>query len=65
LLSPLPTGEGEPAPSVCGICALALLNQKHGSNDTRLTDEMAEVLRQQSIAWRREHPTREPVKVRR
>jgi hypothetical protein len=65
LLSPLPTDEGEPSPSVCGICALALMNRKLGSDETRLKNEMAEDLRQQAIAWRREHPTREPVKVRR
>jgi hypothetical protein len=65
LLSPLGTDEGEPGQTVCGICALALMNQKRRSSDTRLNSEMAEDLRQQAIAWRREHPTREPVKVRR
>jgi hypothetical protein len=65
LLSPLTTDEGEPAQAVCGICALALMNQKRGSRDIQLEGEMAEGLRQQAIAWRREHPTREPVRVRR
>ena len=65
LLSPLETDEGEPAQAVCGICALALMNQKRRSSDTRLKSETAEELRQQAIAWRLEHPTREPVKVRR
>jgi hypothetical protein len=69
LLSPLTdilmTDTGEPAQAVCGICALALMNQRRGSNDTRLESQMAEDLRQQAIAWRREHPTREPLKVRR
>jgi hypothetical protein len=62
LLSPLMTAEVEPA--VCGICALAMMNQKRGSNDIELKGEIAEDLRQQAIAWRREHPTREPGKVR-
>jgi hypothetical protein len=65
LLSPLLGDEGEPAQAVCGICALALMNEKRGSRDTRLKSETAEDLRQQAIAWRREHPTREPVRVRR
>jgi hypothetical protein len=65
LLSPLGTDQEEAAQAVCGICALALMNQKRRSSDTRLKNEMAEDLRQQAIAWRREHPTREPVKVRR
>jgi hypothetical protein len=65
LLSPLETDQGEPAQTVCGICALALMNQKRRSSDTRLKSELAEDLRQQAIAWRREHPTREPVKGRR
>jgi hypothetical protein len=65
LLSPLLVEEGEPAQAVCGICALALMNEKRGSRDTLLKSDAGEDLRQQAIAWRREHPTREPVKVRR
>jgi hypothetical protein len=64
LSSPL-IAEGELASTVCGICALALMNKRSGSKETRLEDEAAEDMRQQAIVWRREHPTREPVKVNR
>lgn len=37
---------------VCGICALAITNELHGTNMTEFHGEMAEQVRQDCIAYR-------------
>jgi hypothetical protein len=39
-------------PPICGVCALALTNQIHGSSIETFTGEMAEAMRLDAIAHR-------------
>jgi hypothetical protein len=40
---------------VCGVCALELSNQIHGTNRRKFTGEQAEQLRLDTVAWRKKH----------
>jgi hypothetical protein len=41
---------------VCGICALEIVNEVHGSKLKQFHGEMAEDSRQRAIRWRQQHP---------
>lgn len=47
----------------CGICALELKNQIHGTQDTVLTGSMAEKMRRYAIEWRKKNPELGPKAV--
>jgi hypothetical protein len=59
LLNPIVSSEGYSVP-VCGICALQIINEAHGIRRTRFGGEQAEATRQGALAWRRNHPDKEP-----
>lgn len=40
---------------VCGICALEITNELHGTKMTRFHGEMAEQMRQDCLAYRKAH----------
>ena len=42
--------------NICGICALALSNELHGTNWHKLIGATAEGLRLAAIQWRKEYP---------
>lgn len=46
---------------VCGICALEITNQTHGSSLKRFRGESAEDMRKRAIRWRLKHPNAQPV----
>lgn len=50
------------SPVICGICALALYNQIHGTNRQKFDGEAAEYMRQAVIEWRKKHPYDDPEK---
>lgn len=41
---------------VCGICALQISNEVHGTKRRKFDGEQAEQMRQRAILWRRDHP---------
>lgn len=44
-------------PRCCGICALVLSNQVHGTTRKKFDGSMAEDMRQRAIEWRKsDHP---------
>ena len=45
---------------ICGVCALARSNEIHGITRRRFDGEMAEDFRQDTLAFRREHPEYAP-----
>jgi len=47
---------------VCGICALDVKNNIHGTHDTEFNGEQAEMMRQDAIDWRHRHPNAVPLK---
>lgn len=47
---------GEYAYDICGICALVLVNETHGTNNTKFNGKMAEANRLAAIKWREDHP---------
>ena len=47
--------------NVCGICALEISNALSGIERKEFDGEMAEVMRQDAIEWRRKHPNARPV----
>jgi len=58
LLQPLMHG-GHLTKEVCGICALDLTNEIHGTMLRRFAGPIAEEYRQMALAWRRRHPRAE------
>jgi len=52
---------GQYTKPICGICALARVNQFHGVQLTRFKGEMAEETRQDAIKWRKNHPHLNPL----
>jgi len=54
LLAPFfPPPPGLPAQRVCGICALELTNEVHGTERTEFHGQQSEWMRLDAIAWRR------------
>lgn len=60
LLTPMMTTDGY-TPPICGICALALKNQIHGTHLTQFIGEQAEEMRRRAWRWRNRHPNAQPV----
>lgn len=60
LLNPVVGNFPESGQPVCGICALAIVNDAHGAEMTRFQG-VAEQFRQRALRWRRAHPHAEPV----
>jgi hypothetical protein len=50
-LNPMFVGKGY-TPPICGVCALALTNQIHGSTSKTFTGEMSEAMRLDALAHR-------------
>jgi hypothetical protein len=48
--------------NVCGICALEVSNNLHGTNRKSFSGEQAEIKRQDALDWRRAHPNAVPIK---
>jgi hypothetical protein len=42
----------------CGICALELTNQLHGTHRTHFDGETAEDMRMDAVVWRSAHPVK-------
>jgi hypothetical protein len=59
LLSAMKTSKGDTG-EICGICALALKNEVHGTHDEHFNGQWAEHLRMEAISWRRRHPDMGP-----
>ena len=59
LLQPLQTGEGVIG-QMCGICALAWVNEMHGLKREKFDGENAEDLRLRAIQWRKDHANKRP-----
>jgi hypothetical protein len=38
---------------VCGVCALIISNEVHGTRRRKFDGEQAELMRQRALAWRR------------
>jgi hypothetical protein len=53
ILNPVHTDKGVTG-EVCGICALEMSNEIHGIHRKRFDGEVAEHMRQQALAWRRQ-----------
>jgi hypothetical protein len=51
ILSPVVATGGATA-EICGICALAMINQAHGIRRRKFDGPVAERLRQAALAWR-------------
>jgi hypothetical protein len=41
---------------LCGICALALKNRVHGTNDKKFSGPQAEAIRKRCVQYRKDHP---------
>jgi hypothetical protein len=63
LLNPMFVGDGDgtgyTAP-ICGICALEIVNELHGTNLKKFVGAMAESTRKNAIAFREKHPEKNP-----
>jgi hypothetical protein len=52
ILNPIVSTNGTTA-NICGICALEIINQAHGSRRKKFHGEIAEAMRQAALAHRR------------
>jgi hypothetical protein len=63
MLNPVMGNFADSGKPVCGICALEIVNEAHGTRMKRFHGELAEGLRLRAINWRRKHPNAQPVAV--
>lgn len=42
--------------SVCGPCALEIINKIHGDERDKFHGPIAEMMRQEALEWRKSHP---------